>query len=167
MIATFLRRLLWVIMLILVQGLILNRVNVMGYATPMIYIYFLTNFAKGSNRSALLLWGFVIGLLADFFTNTPGIAAASCTLVAFVQPNFLNVFAPRDSADDFHPSLKSMGVGSYFRYLLTLTFIFQSLYYLLEVFSLTHPDDIYINIVGGTLFTVVLMMAIASMRKEK
>ncbi|MCQ2239335.1 MAG: rod shape-determining protein MreD [Bacteroidaceae bacterium] len=167
MIASFLYKLLQAALLLLAQGLILNHVNILGYATPMPFIYFILTFQRGTGRKTLLLSGFLMGLASDMFANTPGISASACTLLAMLQPSLLDILAPRDSAEDLLPSFSTMGVGPYFRYLFVSTLLFLIVYYLLAIFSLAHPIDILINIAGGTLFTLLIMLGIASFQKKK
>ena len=50
MIFSFIKRLFAFLLLILVQGFFLNQVNVMGYATPMISIFFLLVFRSEERR---------------------------------------------------------------------------------------------------------------------
>lgn len=162
MIISFLYRFLAAALLMLVQCLILNHISILGYATPMPYILFLLAFPKGSGRKSILLCGFLLGLVADMFTNTPGVSAASCTLIAMIQPFFLQVMSPRDSAEDMQPTYHTMGFFGFLRYATVLTFIFQLTYYSLLAFSLAHLQDMLINIAGGTLFTLILLLAMAT-----
>jgi len=166
MIFSFIKRLFAFLLLILVQGFFLNQINIMGYATPMIFIFFLLVFQRGSSRFSLLLWGFFLGLAMDLFTNTPGVGAASCTLLGMVQPLILEMFLPRDSAEDLSPSIKEQGLGKFCGYLLLSTFVFYVAYYLLLAFSLAHLESLAINIVGGTLFSFVLMLGLNSLYRR-
>lgn len=165
--ATLLYKIAQGLLLLLVQGIVLNHVSVMGYATPMPYIYMLLTFPMGTGRKVLLLSGFLMGLISDMFTNTPGVAAAACTLLAMVQPLLLRLLAPRDSAENLTPCIATMGIGSFFCFLLFGTVLFLVVYYLLAVFSLVHLADIVINIAGGTLFTLLLMMGLACFHRNK
>ena len=51
------------------------------------------------SRWAILLWCFTIGLVIDAFSNTPGVASASMTLIGALQPVLLELFLPRDADD--------------------------------------------------------------------
>ena len=73
MLITFLRRLGWFVLLVLVQALILNNISFFGYATPFLYVYLILAFDANMSRYSLLLWGFALGLAVDIFSNTPGI----------------------------------------------------------------------------------------------
>lgn len=163
MIVSFLRRLFFFALLLLVQAFILNQVNILGYATPMLFVFFLLMFNRGSSRLSLLFWGFLMGFLMDLFTNTPGVGAASCTLLGMIQPVLLNLFVPRESPEDLEPSIKQQGWAKFSGYLLLSTFLFYISYYLLLAFSLSHLEDLVINVIGGTLFTFVLMLGLNSL----
>ena len=156
----FLLRIVGFILLALIQGLFLNQVNIMGYATPIVFIFFLLTFRRNTPRVVLLLWGFAMGLVMDVFTNTPGVGATSCTLLGMLQPWLLEKFVPRDSADDLNPTIKQLGMVRFCGYLLLATFIFYAVYYLLLVFSLAHREDALINILGGTALSFILMLGI-------
>ena len=85
----FLHRLIAFIILALVQGLVLNHVHLFDVATPMVYVFFVLTFRRNSFRAGMLIWSFLLGLIVDIFSNTPGVGAASMTLMAFIQPYLL------------------------------------------------------------------------------
>ena len=92
-----LKRLALFVVLGAVQILVLNHIRLFGLATPLLYVYFVITFQRNTPKWAILLWSFAMGLAIDVFTNTPGLAAGSMTLIAIVQPYLLELFVPRDS----------------------------------------------------------------------
>ena len=100
----FLSRLLRLILLLLFQVMVFNHIHLFGYITPLVIGYMVVCMHRNTSRTEILIWGFVIGLIFDMFSNTAGMAAGSCTLIAMIQPVLLNMLAPRDSADDLTPS---------------------------------------------------------------
>ena len=74
-----------------------------------------------------LLWSFALGLTVDVLSNTPGVAAASLTLIGALQPYFMELFVQRDAADNLSPSIKSLGYGKFCFYAATLTLLYLSL----------------------------------------
>ena len=86
MMQSFFSRLLWAFILLVFQGLVFNHIHFFGYATPVIYVYILCLQPLNTSRYAWLLWGFAVGLGADFFSETPGLGAASMTLTALCAP---------------------------------------------------------------------------------
>lgn len=84
-----LHRVVWFVVLVLVQTQILNHVHIMGYATPMVFIYYILVLNSEISRKTILLQAFVLGLCVDIFSNTPGVNAASATLLAFARRFFV------------------------------------------------------------------------------
>ena len=89
-----LRRALVFVVLCLVQALVFNHIHLFGYATILLYVYFVVMLPRNYPRWAALLWSFALGLSVDMFTNTPGMAAAALTLTGFLQPYLLQLFRP-------------------------------------------------------------------------
>ncbi len=89
MIISYLQQLYWFFGLVVMQVLILNKIHVLGFITPFLYIYFLLKLPTGTSRNLLLLLGFTLGIVIDMFSNTPGMNAAACVFLAFVRPLYL------------------------------------------------------------------------------
>ena len=93
---SFIRRLGTLILLVFIQVLLLNRIALFGYATPLFYIWMIVRFDSTMKRSSVLLWAFFLGLTIDMFSSTPGLNAASATLLAMFQPGIVKLFVPID-----------------------------------------------------------------------
>ena len=89
----------------LAQVLVFNHIHLFGYATLLLFVYFVVMFPRNYPRWAMLLWSFFLGLFADLFSNTPGIAAASLTLIAFAQPYLLDLFIPREAPENMRSAV--------------------------------------------------------------
>ena len=63
---------------------------------------------------AMLIWAFLMGLTIDTFSNTPGVASASLTLIAALQPYVLQLFIPRDSSDNFQAGMDTLSIPQYY-----------------------------------------------------
>ena len=87
--------------LILLQVLLLNRINLFGIATPVLYGYFLLKLPVGRNIYYVITSAFLMGLIIDIFLNTPGVNAAAITIVAAFRKNILGLFFEREGYDDF------------------------------------------------------------------
>ncbi|MBO4786867.1 MAG: rod shape-determining protein MreD [Prevotella sp.] len=160
-----LRRIILFIVLCLVQGLVLNHINLFGYATPLLYVYMALTFPRGYPRWAILLWCFFLGLSVDTFTNTPGVAAASMTLVGLLQPFVLELFMQRDSEENFKPTLMNLGYVSYIYYMLLLLSIYCIAYYSIEMFTFFNWLQWVECVVGSLIITSVLVFVIEHMRR--
>ncbi len=167
MITQFLQRLLWLVVLVTAQMVVFNYIHVMGYATPLPFVYLVMLFPLGTSRWSILLWGFVCGLLCDITSLTLGIGAASMTLVAFVQPVLLQLMVPKDAPEDLQPSFSSMGFWTYFNYAAILTLLFVLSYFALQSFSFNHIVDLSIACTSSWLMTFLFCLLFEGLRHGK
>lgn len=144
------------VVVLLIQILILNNIHIAGYITPLFIGYMLVPFNKGAGRIELLIWGFTTGLIFDMFSNTAGMGAASCTLLAMLQPSLVNLFTPRDAAEDFTPGFRTMGFWNFILYCLLSMLVLHGLFYALDAFMLQDWLLTLIAIGGGSLATSAL-----------
>jgi rod shape-determining protein MreD len=154
------------VVLCLVQALVLNQVHLFGIATPLLYVYFVLLYRRGEPRWALLLWSFLLGVVIDTFSNTPGVAAASMTLMGLLQPYLLAPFIPRDSAEDLQPSMRTLGVTQYIYYTVIVTFLYCLLFFTLEMFTFYNWQEWLATIGSSWLLTVVLILVIENFRSK-
>lgn len=163
MIISYIHRIFWFVGLVLLQVLILNNVHIAGYATPFVYVYFILRLESNTSRNAAMLWGFVLGLCIDMFSNTPGMNAAATVMLAFVRPLFLRLFTPRDS-QEIVPSMKNLGFSPYIKYLLVAVFTHHMMLFTIAFFSFSDIQTLLIRIVSSTVLTVACIAAIDAIR---
>lgn len=165
MVVDIIRRLVIFVALLLAQVLVLNRIQLFHCATPLLYIYFIIIFPRRYPRWAILLWSFAMGLAVDMFNNTSGVAAASTTLIGFLQPWLIELFLPREAEDNIKSAARTLGVGHFVSLSLILTIIFCMVFFAIELFSFA-TWSYWLQCAGGSaLLTFVLMMALESLRK--
>ncbi|MBO7578258.1 MAG: rod shape-determining protein MreD [Prevotella sp.] len=161
-----LKRLLAFVLLCLVQALILNRIRLFGFATPLLPVYFVITFHRGYPKWAILIWSFLLGLCLDSFSNTPGVAAASMTLVALLQPYLLEPFVPRDSTDDLKVSVRSLGWGKFASLSFLLVVVYVAVFFTLEAFSFYNWQQWLMCIGGSTAMTYLFILVIENLRSK-
>lgn len=160
------KRIVLFVVLLVMQALVLNHVHLFDCAIPLLYVYLVLLFPRNFPKWALLLWSFALGLCADTFTNTPGLAAASATLMGMAQPFVLEFFVPRDSADDLEPGMRSLGMASFIYYTVILVLLFCLAFFSLEAFSFFNWQQWLLNVGSSTVLTVVLILVIENVRKS-
>lgn len=167
MMTVFLRRLCWCVSLLLLQVLLLDRFSLFHLVTPVIIMYFVLILDSDISPAQRMLWGFAMGLISDLFVNTPGVQAASLTLVAYLQPSILRLYASFDRRTKFEPGLALMDFGPYVLYLTTGALLFHVASVLLRVSAGTTFLNIVIRIAAGTLLSVVMMVLVELLMREK
>lgn len=160
------KRLLGAVALCLVQALVFNRIHLFGYATPLLYVYMMLTFPHDYPRWGIMLWGFLLGLTVDAFSNTPGVASASLTLVGAIQPYFFGLFVQRDAPEDIAPSVGTIGGAKFTFYATVLVLVYCLCFFSLEMFSFFHWKHWLQCIGGSTLLTLIFILTIESVRKK-
>lgn len=154
---SFMRRIVTLLGLALLQILFLNRISLFGYVTPLFYIWMIARFDSSMKRSSVLLWSFSLGLIIDVFSGTPGLNAASATLLAMFQPGMIKLFVPLDRHDVIVPGLASMG-RPFIGYLLLITLLHHSVYFILRSIPLGDWQVLVVKVVLSSLLTFIMMI---------
>ncbi len=162
----FFRRLLLYVVLVLAQVLVLNHIYLFGYATPLLYIYFVISFRRDYPKWAILLWSFMLGLTVDGFSNTPGVAASAMTFVGLIQPYLLELFMQRDSEDDLQPSIRTMGLASYVYFSMWITLIYCVVFFTVETFTFFNWMQWILNITASAILSLLLIAVIDNLRRK-
>ena len=153
------RNILGLLGLLILQIVVLNHMGFSSFVVPFVYILFVLSLRRSFSRVGLLLAGFFIGLIVDFYTNTGGAHAMACTFMAYVRPFFLTSLSPKDSASDqIIPSVHSMNFSNYAMYLLLLTFIHHLLFFSIEIFSMKGIVSTILRILISTGVSVLIML---------
>ncbi len=147
----------WFMVFVLVQAIVLGRIHLFNCATPLFYVYFVTQFPRNYPKWGILLWSFLLGLMVDTFSNTPGLAAASLTVIAAIQPYFYELFIPRDSVEDLKPALSTLGPLKYNYYVITLVVLYCLLFYTLELFTFFNWVQWALCVAGSSAITLMLI----------
>ncbi len=159
---SFISRLFTLIGLVLLQVLFLNRINLFGYVTPLFYIWMIARFDSSMSRTSILLWAFFLGLSIDIFSGTPGLNAAAATLVAMFQPGIVKLFVPLDRHDVLLPCSASMGGRQFAGYLLLITALHHTVYFILLSIPLGDWTVLVLKVVFSTLLTFLFMLVAES-----
>lgn len=154
------------VVLVLAQALVFNHIRLFGYAMPLLYVYFAITIPRGYPRWVTLLWCFALGLCVDLFSNTPGVAAGSLTLVGLIQPYLLELFVPREAVPNMTVSASEMGWSKFLTMASMLTAVHCLAFFSLLMFSFVDWQMWGFSVLGSLLLTMVLLAALESVRKS-
>lgn len=145
--------------LILLQALVVSRMQPLdGLILPWIYIFGMLMLPFSTPRWLMLLIGFAVGMIMDWFSGPPGLHTSACLWLAFVQPLVQRLFAPREGYDvSMKPTVQKMGLAWYLTYAGILTFVHHTWLFFMEVLRL---DDFFyqlLHIIMSTAATLLLM----------
>jgi hypothetical protein len=145
---------------IFLQVYVLNKIpHLHRFITPYIYFLFILWLPFSVSRFWLLIIGFFTGLALDYYTNTPGLHAAACLLIAYVRPFLINVLTPKDTSNFNYrePSPKAMQWTPYAVYVFVLTLLHHSYLLFLEWLSFGSFLDFLIRVVTTTGISLLLI----------
>ena len=165
--ARLVSRLAMFVALLLAQVLVLNHVWLMNVATPLLYVYFAITFPRNTEKGEVLVWCFILGLLVDIFSNTPGLAAGSLTLIGMIQTYLVELFVPRDSAENLEVSAATLGWGKFSMLSGILILVYCLLFFILEAFNFFDWQLWLLRAVCSAALTLGLMLAIESLRSKR
>ncbi len=145
--------------LVLLQVLILNHINLGGYVNPYFYIYFILLLPFDTPKWMLLILAFVLGWSVDLFTNTIGLNAAACVLMAFARPFVIMAISsgPESLLGDT-PSLRNQGLRWFLYYAVILTLLHHFALFFLEVFRFAEFFATFARVLLSCAFTLTLVM---------
>jgi len=157
-----LRLVLLFILLVLLQIGLFDNIRLFGFATPLLYIYFLIKLPINMNRNIVLVLSALLGFTIDIFGGALGLNMTVMILVGFLRYYLLKLFAPKDVFDEYLPSFNTFGKFYFIRYagIMTLTQIF--LIFTIESFSLFNPVLLFLRIAGSFTLTILLIFAFES-----
>src|SRR5699024_8488973 len=79
------------IILLAVQLIIMNNIKLFEYSSLFIYILFILRCPLNTNRNLLIVLSFLLGLSMDVYSNTGGVHAGACVLIAYLRPTLLKL----------------------------------------------------------------------------
>ncbi|GAB2779898.1 rod shape-determining protein MreD [Salinimicrobium soli] len=144
------------ILLLLLQVLLLNNINFMGYINPYLYVLFLILYPFNGNQTLFLLLSFLLGLGVDVFEDSGGINAAACLVVAYIRPVLLR-FSFGVSYDYQTIKFSSTQPGSRISYIAIMVFVHHFVLFLLEFFNFAHFLLLLKKTLFSGLFTIILV----------
>lgn len=143
---------------VLFQLPVLHRFVLFDTAFAFFYVSFLLVLPIGLNRVTTLLVGFGTGLLIDIFSNTPGIHASACLVLAVFQKPWL-IMVVGTPEEDARVSIFNFGLRSMIIYALPLIFIHHLQVFFIEHGSFSDFSLLLNRSVSSALLTIVLFLS--------
>jgi len=145
--------------LLLIQVLIMNKVDFYGFLNPYVYLLFILLLPFETPGWLLLLLAFGTGLTVDIFSGTLGLHAASSVFAAFMRPLIIKLVGEKPEYDvTTQPKLQQMGLKWFMTYAMLVTFSHQLFINLLDVMSLDEFWQTMLRVIVTTLFTFLFIM---------
>lgn len=173
MTASIIRNIIRFAFVLLLQGLIVNRLDLLdGMILPQVYLFAIFLLPIETPRILTVFISGLAGLIADMFTGTPGLHTTACIVLGYAMPLYLRLISPRDGYDfGIRPTVQSLGLGWYLSFTAPLVFIHHLLLFYLEVFRFsdffTTLGRVGLSTIGTLILLVIGQYLIFSQKASK
>lgn len=152
--------------LVLVQVLVLNNINFLGYINPYVYILFIILYPVKNNRTLFIFLSFILGLSIDLFTDSGGVHAGASVFIAFIRPHVLKFSFGMIYE---HQTIKfaQTELGNRLVYFSILTVIHHLIMFSLEIFNTSNIILILQKTLFSSIFTILLCIMITDLFSRK
>lgn len=144
--------------LILLQVIVLNNINFLGYINPFFYILFIFLYPVRKDDASILIVSFFLGLIIDMFTDSGGINAAATLFAAFIRIPVLQSVIGKKDIDSSNMNIFKLPFPKLFLYVVIITVVHHFLVFGLEYFKWSKFGTILINTVLTSIFTIILIL---------
>jgi hypothetical protein len=107
------------------------------------------------NKQLLIVTSFLLGITMDLFSNSGGVHAAACLILAYARP-YIFKFAFGLSYEYQTIKINDVLTPERFTFLLVSVVIHHFTLFILEVFQLSSLWDILLRTIIGTLFSLLI-----------
>jgi len=150
------------ILLLLLQVLLLNKINFLGYINPYIYIIFILTFPLDGNKSLLIFLSFLLGLSVDMFSDSGGVHAAASVFIGYLRPVFLK-FSFGVSYEYNMVKLHKTPWGERLTYITAMVVLHHLMLFLLEIFSLSNILLTLKSTLFSGIFSILLIVCVLTL----
>jgi rod shape-determining protein MreD len=141
--------------LITLQVVVLNQINFGGWINPYLYVLFIILYPINSNKFGFIAASFALGLLVDIFSDSGGVHATACLMLAYFRPVFLR-FAFGLSYEYQTIRIADKLTVDRFTFIMTSILFHHIILFTLELYRLSLFFNIILHTIVSTLFTFLI-----------
>lgn len=150
------------VILILIQGLVLNQVTLLGgQMLPFLYVLAILMLPIETPVWLVLLISFLTGASIDMFTNTLGMHISASLLLAILRKPVLSLLSPREGYEmGTRPRIDSLGISWFLSYAGLLILAHHSWLFYLELFRFSQFFSTLLRVILSSTFTLLLCVLV-------
>ena len=145
------------VVLVLVQVLILNQVNFLGYINPYLYPLFILVFPLTGSKNSLIFLSFILGLTIDMFGDSGGIHAAASVFIAWIRPVVLKYsFGVSYQLNTL--KISTAPLSKQIVYIISMVLFHHLVLFSMEIFNVNQILLVLKSTLFSGIFSVILMV---------
>lgn len=161
----YVRQAIHLFVFLILQIPFLYKLVLFDQAFGFFYVGFILFFPYGYNRSVSMGAAFLSGLIIDMFSNTPGIHASACVLIAFVKDGWFQLVIGAD--DDVDLSWNELKVWGSLKYLLPLIFLHHFLIFTIENGGFSAFGILFGKILYSSIYSFIIVFGLSFLMAPK
>jgi hypothetical protein len=145
------------ILVVLIQGLVVNNIQLNEYFNPMVYPIMILMLPFEMSIIASMAVALVLGISVDAFSNTFGLHASSALFIGYLRPTIMKYIQPKEGYDNtLLPIIQDMGVIWFVIYCTVILFLHHLWFFTFEILRF----DLILLILGKTFFSLIFSIFI-------
>ena len=149
------------ISLVLVQVFIFNKINIGGFANPMIYPLFIILLPFETDKNLSLFIAFMLGLSIDLFTGSIGLHTSATVFMAFIRPLAYSLISSnRVFESGIKPGINDLGIMWFISYTSVLIFAHHLFFFFVEAFTFSEILHTFTKVVLSALLSIFSIIVI-------
>ena len=141
---------------VILQLPVLYRLVLFDKAFAFFYVAYLLLLPHKMSPTRTMTIGFVVGLLIDSFSNTPGIHAMACVILSFARTPWLAIVKGKQD-EVFSLNVYTLGFRGFLVFCLPLILLHHFLIFFLENGGFNPFGLIFIRVIYSTVFSFSLI----------
>lgn len=162
----YLRQALHLIVFLMLQVPFLYKLVLFDRAFGFFYVGFVLLLPHGLNRSLTMVIAFFSGLIIDVFSNTPGIHASACVLIAFVKDSWFNIVMGT-SDDDVYMDWNDLKIWGSVKFLLPLIFLHHLIIFTIENGGFNSFGFLFIKVLYSSIYSFAIVFGLTFLTAPK
>ena len=154
------------ILLLFVQAFLLSNINFFGFINPNLYLLFFLMYRLDGDRTALIILGFLMGLLLDLLTQGSGGHTIASLTITYLRPYIIR-FSFGVNYDVPMGMIRGSLVNQRVAYFLQMILIHHLLLFVVIYFSFDNILTIIKNTFLSAFFTFILVYFSLGLFKER
>lgn len=143
------------------QVMVFDNLRFGNYIHPCVYVLFIMLLPFDTPKAKLIFNGFLIGIVIDFFSGTPGLNAAATVFMAFIRPFIISITTRKSDIEDKNaPTVTEMGLEWFVLYALILLLLHNLFLFWLEAFSIKLLGVVFLETILSAPISLIVILII-------
>jgi hypothetical protein len=147
--------------ILLLQIILLKRIDInlggFNYIHFTVYPVILMLLPYKTNKTLLVLMGFLLGLTIDLFYDSPGVHAAAACFTAYIRFYILKILEPAEAYTKDTLTAYSYGYAWFLSYISIMLFLHLFVLYSIEAFSFVYITEILLRSIFSFIASLFLI----------